>query len=1384
MRIRVEGPGGTRDWQVETTADATLGDLIAATNGVAAVGARVDGRWWPARAALPDTACVEGSLVQVAASADTREAASNADPTAGARLGLIAGPDAGRWIPLPEGTTVIGRATIADPYLSRRHAAVTVAVDGARRVDDLGSTNGVDVDGVRVRGATIFDVGAVLRLGSTLATVDDALATRGADCDARDHAAPGGRIPVHRPPRAATPGDPPLPEAPLPPDPGASPRLVAAAVVVPLVTGLVLAAVHGLALALLTLIGPAVTVAVWAGARRRAGRHARRGKRAWRAAVARFTVDAAQVRTQAGARHRARYPDLPTIVDIAQRRGPRTWERRQGDEDFLQLVVGPGEVAWPSTPPPDAHPDLTGALTALGPNRHAPVVLDAAGLVGIVGPRRAIVPLARALVVQAASLHGPADLRIGVLTSTSAARDWDWAAWLPHTIGAHGDSTRVVAHGSGAVDDLLAAEDGAHQSDDPIDWWVVDGDDESLARGGAVRALLSGRRGGAVAGIVLAPNSDRLPAACRTIVEISANGFEARIMRLDVHEAARRASPAGLTIETATLTARRLARLEDPDTGAAGRRLPAHAALVDLLELAVVDACAVQARWATRGTVASLPVPIGLDDNGTFEIDLVHDGPHALVAGTTGSGKSELLRSLVAALAATFDTETCSLVLVDFKGGAAFDKLASLPHVVGMITDLDERLAARALRCLDAELRRREKMLREAAVSDLRQYVRARRHDPTLEPLPRLVVVIDEFATLVAELPDFVDSLVDIAQRGRSLGVHLVLATQRPAGVLKDSIRTNTNLRISLRVVDVSDSRDVIGVDTAAHLSRSLPGRAYARVGPSELVAFQAAHVSGTTTARVRQRVVAEPWEPGVPQHPIITAVADASSDLERLVAAIEGAHEASGHRAPRRPWPELLPLSVTLDELDPTDPYAFGLIDAPESQCHRVLRWEPSTGNLLVAGLAGSGVTTALGTLGLRFAGASPAAAAHVYVITSDPTALAALEPLPSVGAVIAVDDDERVARLLRTIDRELRERRSDRRPRPPIITLIDGVGSLRAELDAGLGRDDIEVLERIAADGPALGLHLVLGAEHPSAVGHRLDRTVVHRVLLRLPEAADYAQAGIRGADPAQLPPGRGFWSATGHEVQLAWSGTGGLAAAAARARAAATTTHAAPPIGTLPRRVERDDLRATAAADAGGIRIPIGVGDRSLTPVAIHLRPGDHVLVAGPARSGKSAALALIAHVARDVPKLRMETIRSSRAARAAASRDVLGALVDSVLEHAGPVLVLVDDADLLDDGGVLTALVSPGRPDVHVVASGRGDRFRGLFRHWTSEVRRSQLGVLLRADDTDGELLGARLPRHPLVPWVPGRGWLVQDGLTELCQLAAPPSGDDEEGARCA
>ena len=273
---------------------------------------------------------------------------------------------------------------------------------------------------------------------------------------------------------------------------------------------------------------------------------------------------------------------------------------------------------------------------------------------------------------------------------------------------------------------------------------------------------------------------------------------------------------AGLDQDEALRCAMRLARFDDPELNVPGASLPSLVRLPGLLGYERPDSATIRRLWQAHTGIST---PIGTGENGPLTLDLVKDGPHGLVGGTTGSGKSEFLRSLVAGLAARNDPTRLNFILVDFKGGAAFKACERLPHTIGTISNLDEQLADRALRALEAEMERRQRIFAAAGegIDNLDAYLAT---NPA-EPMPRLLLVIDEFAMLAKDFPDVLKALVSVGAVGRTLGVHMILATQRPAGVVSDDILANTNLRVALRVQSREDSNNVIGVPAASAIGRA-----------------------------------------------------------------------------------------------------------------------------------------------------------------------------------------------------------------------------------------------------------------------------------------------------------------------------------------------------------------------------------------------------------------------------------------------------------------------------------------------------------------------------------------------------------------------------------
>ena len=1394
MRIRHRCNGAERTVEIDSRLeDYTVADLAAALRGQldeagdgAAAGISIDGCWHSPETPLSSVPIWEGALLQIAPGSGQSPSQSPhqhaGPPPAGSSPGRVlvvtAGLRAGtRLSPPPSGSWVIGRSqgcdvVLDDPALSRRHARMSTDGPGGRAVvTDLGSCNGTVVAGRAVTAPTLVPARATVRLGATCLqwriAVDDAPAAVRAGLGAT-----AGRIPFNRPPRRRPPTVPATLRVPAEPPPRPEPDPLSwAGIALPVVAGLVLALVWNPFMAVFAALGPLITIGTWLERRRRTARAHQRASEDVANQVRRF-VDALPVERAAERRRRvALVPDLAELVRRAETPSLRCWERRRGDPDAMRLGVGTAEV--PYSPPLEvdgkgaAAPNALEAMRALEPLRDVPVAvsLTPGDVVGVVGPLPAARAVARALVLQAAVLHGPADLAIAGLVPARAA-EWSWLRWLPHAADAAGDGPgALVATERDAMS--AVAEAAAADSAERVLLAAIDGAEALTGRSAPGRALLTLAP---TAGIIVTTDVCDLPSNCTTIVQVD---HEAGGLRLVDPRSAAVMEPLvawGVTIATATHAAARLARLDDPELGAGRANLPESVSLVDLLGGEPTPE-SVERRWhATRGT-ADLRVPIGAAAEGPLVLDLVVDGPHLLIGGTTGSGKSELLRSLVAGLAMFADPDHLAFVLIDYKGGAAFDRCAEMPHVAGMVTDLDNRLAERALVCLEAELRHREERLRAAGAEDLATF--RSQSGPGAEPLPRLVVVVDEFATLAAELPDFLHSLVGIAQRGRSLGVHMVLATQRPAGVVTDDIRANTSCRIALRVTDRHDSNDVIDSPAAARIPRQRPGQALARLGPGELIAFQSALVTGTTSVGSAGLRVGSAGEPS--QHADSEQGRDPAgrSDLDAVVEAVRTAHRRRGGRAPRSPWPAPLPSELAAGALAATvaagEPAAW-LVDDPMGQRQFASGWRPGDGHLVVMGGPGSGTSTTLAAVALDLCRTRAPDELHVYAIDLDAGLLSALEGLPHVGAVIAPTDGERRARLLRLLDDEVAARRS--RPAPAgIVLLVDDLSGLARYHDPVRDPEPHERLARIWSDGAAVGVTVAVSitraADLPPDLAASAGVVLVHATA----DAGEGLRFGLR-ASTAGLVAGRAVRTGDGRELQVARPAAGDLAAAAAEVAAAAAPVGRGPArIGSLPPAISFADLPGSALIGDRRIDVRFAMGDLSLAPTGFILHDGEHALVLGPPRTGRTCALAAIGAAARRAGvQVVVVGDRPGDLAPLLGVDPVPVAALDCPPEGLRQ-LLLIDDADRVSDPSGLLARLAAARDGVcHLVASATAERLRSSYGHWLNEMRACRTGMLFRPGPLDGDLLGAALPARLTLPPVPGRGLIVADGAAAVAQVA--------------
>ena len=997
---------------------------------------------------------------------------------------------------------------------------------------------------------------------------------------------------------------------------------------------------------------------------------------------------------EAGGRQRAallwHHPEPAALPALAAERS-RVWERTAGAPWFLRVRCGLG--AQPSAlelVAPDAEGSaradpvaVAAAQRLLAVHRtqpDLPVTVDLAAherieVVGPVDPARAAV---RALLCSAATFHSPDELAVAVLADEASLAHWDWVKWLPHAHSSRGRD----AIGARRLVSTAPAELRALLPTDPHLLLVLDS-------AGHLPASLDLPAPG-VTLVRLAPTADPPPAG--------QDGPPQRV-RLVAGADAVAAEPDGCDLTTAEAVARRLLPLGAVDAaGPAGRGRGAPSDFADLLgagDLRVLDT---EVSWRPRPAPDRLRVPIGTAEDGrAVHLDLKESarggmGPHGLVIGATGSGKSELLRTLVLGLAVTHSPGDLNLVLVDFKGGATFAGLAALPHVSAVITNLAEELALveRMQDALTGELLRRQQVLRRAGnLASQHDYEQVRAGGEPLAPLPSLLVVVDEFSELLAARPELLDLFVAIGRLGRSLGVHLLLASQRLEEGRLRGLESHLSYRVGLRTFSAQESRAVLGVPDAHELP-AVPGIGYLRPDPASLVRFRAAYVSAPVaraaeSSGARHRAapastgiwpftitrVAAPAAPAPPPGP--AAPDDPRPLLEVALTRMAG-HGPRAHRV----WLPPLDAPETLDRLlgplvedarlglvaprwrdQPGLVVPVGVVDRPREQ-----RAEPLTvdlagaaGHVAVVGAPRSGKSTVLRTLVAALALRTTPQESQFFVLDFGGGTFAPWARLPHVAGVASRAEPDVVRRAVGQVRNLLDRRETYFREHGidsaetyrglraagraddgygDVYVVVDGWSILRAELD------DLEpVLQQLAARGLAFGVHLLTSATRWADYRTSMRDVLGTRIELRL---GDPVESEIDRRTQALVPvarPGRGLLAGPLHVLAAVPRIDGRRDAAdlpdgvvdLLDRVAAAWRGPAGPRLRLLPARVPLPDVRRARGtdglADGGGGPLLLGLRESDLAPVALDVDTEPHLLVLGDSGSGKSSLLRAYVH-----------------------------------------------------------------------------------------------------------------------------------------------------------
>ena len=882
-----------------------------------------------------------------------------------------------------------------------------------------------------------------------------------------------------------------------------------------------------------------------------------------------------EIRKKYGEEERAwkyNYPSPHELETIAREYTERLYERRITDRDALTVSLG-----WKDAPADlkielstsevrvrrDPLEEEAEALVKEFSRMRRPVLIDLKKEnLGIIGDRKHTLPIVERLIAQIAVLHSYCDVNIVLLHRQEDEDAFRWARWLPHTriesvnclgiIGSERKRDLVLGSIYQILKDRKAqledreAQRGTHflphlvfvvdeprwcESHPIMDY--IGSHEEELGYSVIYTAAVSASLPDSVTAI-----AEALDASGARLI-LKGGEAERESFDLDPDE--------GVSYEW---LARDLSAIDH--VHGLGSRFPDRFTFLDMYGADTVEDIGMLKRWARADTTRSLSVPVGARSEDELLFLDLHEqahGPHGLIAGTTGAGKSVLISTFILSLALNFSPYDAGFLLIDYKGGGMAKTFRGLPHLLGIITNLDGDQSLRALISMKAELDRRQETFNMNGVNHIDDYTRLFRMGKVADPMPHLFIISDEFAELRKEQPDFMNELISTARIGRSLGVHLILATQKPAGIVSEQIWSNSNFRIALRMQSASDSKEVLHTPDAASITK--PGRAYLQVGSNEVYElFQSAFCEAPYKVKNGRQVQDDavylinslgqkrPLNPDNEEEETDGLTETQLAAVERYITRT---YAPLGMKAVKKPWlPPLAEQIITQEETRKGDPeradtlVRIGILDIPEERAQEVYAHDLSReGNILFVGTSGSGRTAFLTTCVLSLAGKNTVSLLNFYILDFGNAGLVRLRGLPHVSDYIPFDDEERKSKFMRIIQTEIEERkrafarngaaslsfynRTAKEKLPVIVCVIDNYDAIREE-----AYETGQLYVRAARDGSSVGIYMIVTASRSGAVPFSASNSYRKKIAGYLPDKAEvsalvgrskYTPSEIRG-------------------------------------------------------------------------------------------------------------------------------------------------------------------------------------------------------------------------------------------------------------------------------
>lgn len=858
------------------------------------------------------------------------------------------------------------------------------------------------------------------------------------------------------------------------------------------------------------------------------------------------------------------YPAISELLTLAKTYSSRIYEKTPLHFDFLYYRLGLGTVKSSSEINYDNEErgKETDDLEKQGYDLYSksleiddmPIVANLVhGPVGYIGPRNLVLEQLHLLVNQLSVFHSYHDLQFISIFPEVEKEKWEWMRWLPHAT-MQDVNVRGFVYNQRSRDQVLnslnqilknrknSLEENRSSRDSTIfsPHYVVMITDEKLILDHVIMEFFNedpSELGCSVIFVedVMSSLSDNI----QTVIDIRDRNTGVLLLE----EGNLRDIPFQLDHFPADFDKEQLPRLLAPLNHLQNLKssIPEAVTFLEMYGIETFDQFNVTQRWAEHSPHKSLAVPLGLrgkDDIVYLNLHEKAHGPHGLVAGTTGSGKSEIVQSYILSLAVNFHPYDVAFLLIDYKGGGMANLFRNLPHLLGSITNLDGAQSMRALISINAELKRRQRLFSENNVNHINQYQKLYKNGDVSEPMPHLFLISDEFAELKAEQPEFMKELVSTARIGRSLGIHLILATQKPSGVVNDQIWSNSKFKLALKVADRADSMEMLKTPDAAEITQA--GRAYLQVGNNEIYElFQSAwsgadYQPGKDEQQIEDHTIYRINELG--QYEILSEDLSGLENADEikqipteLDAIIDGIHDVAEQEQITplpRPWLPPLAERIMATAIHPVDfktewitdkqPLApvLGIVDIPSMQAQDVLQLNlTQEGHLAVFSSPGYGKSTFMQTVVMDLARVHSPERLHVYLLDFGTNGLLPLKKLPHVADTMGIDEEEKIEKFTRRINDELKRRkkllseysvaslemyeRASGKEEPIILILVDGFEAMK-----GSKFDEIleKMITQVAREGAGIGIHLLISAGRQSAMRAALSGNIKTQVALKM--------------------------------------------------------------------------------------------------------------------------------------------------------------------------------------------------------------------------------------------------------------------------------------------